>query len=311
MTRILRAAAVFALALAVAGWALSCDQVSPVAPTGAVLTISANPAEIALDGASTITVVGRKMDGNPLNPGTQVRLSTNLGQLDSELLELDSSGVATTRLTGQGRIGMATVTATSGAIDAVMVDVQIGRSAGAVSLQATPTSVPESGGSVSLLALVRDDQGQPLPGVPVNFLTEVGTLESGGAFISTDDQGQARDILDISEGDVQSVGGDNFNVSVEASAGSSVQNDQISLSILRRPVASFSFTRSQLTVAFMDTSTGNPTKWDWNFGDGTAHSTSRNPAHQYSDAGTYIVTLTVTNSVGEGTVSQSVSVTTQ
>jgi hypothetical protein len=311
MTRILRPAAVLAVVAAFAGWTLSCDQVSPVAPTGSTLTVSANPAEISLDGASTITVVGRKMDGNPLNPGTQVRLSTTLGKLDSELLDLDSSGVATTKLRGQGRIGMATVTATSGALDAVTVDVQVGRTAGAVSLQATPTSVAESGGSVSLLALVRDSQGQPLASVPVNFSTDVGTLESGGAFIDTDDQGQARDTLDITEGDVQSVSGDSFSVSVEASAGSTVQNDQVSLSILRRPIASFSFTRSQLTVAFMDTSTGNPTKWEWDFGDGTAHSTSRNPAHQYSQAGTYIVTLTVTNSVGEGTVSQSVSVTTQ
>ncbi len=310
MTRILRPVACLACVVAVAGWALSCDKVSPVAPSGAVLTLSANPAEIALNGSSTITIVGRKMDGNPLNPGTQVRLSTTLGKLDSELVELDSAGVATTRLRGQGRIGMATVTATSGAIEAVTVDVQIGRSAGAVSLQATPTSVPESGGSVSLLALVRDDQGQPLAGVPVNFSTDVGTLESAGAFIDTNAQGQARDTLDISEGDIQSVTGDSFNVSVEASAGSSVQSDQVSLSILRRPLASFSFTRNQLSVSFMDTSTGNPTSWLWDFGDG-ATSTFRNPAHQYSAAGSYTVTLTVRNSVGTDTTSQVITVSNQ
>ncbi len=309
MTRILRPAVVLAFVLA-AALAVSCDKVSPVAPTGSVLTVSANPSEIALNGTSTITIVGRKMDGNPLNPGTQVRLSTTVGKLDSELVELDSSGVATTKLRGQGRIGMATVTATSGATEAATVDVQIGRSAGAVSLQATPTSVPESGGNVSLLALVRDDQGQPLAGVPVNFSTDVGTLKSGGAFVDTNSQGQARDTLVIDEGDIQSVTGDNFSVSVEASAGGSVQSDQISLSILRRPLAAFSFTRNQLSVSFMDTSTGNPTSWLWDFGDG-ATSTFRNPAHQYSAAGSYTVTLTVRNSVGTDTTSQVVTVSTQ
>jgi gliding motility-associated-like protein len=35
--------------------------------------------------------------------------------------------------------------------------------------------------------------------------------------------------------------------------------------------------------------------WDWDFGDGTAHSTSKNPTHIYTKTGTYNVTLTVGN----------------
>jgi PGF-pre-PGF domain-containing protein len=49
-----------------------------------------------------------------------------------------------------------------------------------------------------------------------------------------------------------------------------------------------------LNVQFTDTSTGTPTLWSWDFGDG-AKSTDRNPTHSYSTAGTYIVTLTVSN----------------
>jgi len=46
-----------------------------------------------------------------------------------------------------------------------------------------------------------------------------------------------------------------------------------------------------LTVAFTDTSIG-ATSWSWQFGDGQT-STQQNPAHVYTDPGTYNVTLTI------------------
>jgi PKD repeat protein len=52
-----------------------------------------------------------------------------------------------------------------------------------------------------------------------------------------------------------------------------------------------------LTVNFTDQSTGAPTSWDWTFGDGGT-STAQNPSHQYTAAGTYTVTLTVSNAAG-------------
>jgi len=53
-----------------------------------------------------------------------------------------------------------------------------------------------------------------------------------------------------------------------------------------------------LTVAFTDKSTGNPTKWAWNFGDNSARVKTQNPTHKYSKGGTYTVKLTVTNAAG-------------
>lgn len=52
-----------------------------------------------------------------------------------------------------------------------------------------------------------------------------------------------------------------------------------------------------LTVDFSDLSSGKPTAWSWNFGDG-ATSTSRNPSHTYVTPGTYTVELAVSNSLG-------------
>ena len=58
-----------------------------------------------------------------------------------------------------------------------------------------------------------------------------------------------------------------------------------------------------LAVQFTDTSTGSPTSWAWDFGDGTT-STAQNPSHTYAAAGTYSVTLTATNALGANTATK-------
>ena len=55
-------------------------------------------------------------------------------------------------------------------------------------------------------------------------------------------------------------------------------------------------------VSFVDESMNNPTSWQWSFGDGTT-STAASPTHAFSKAGTYNVSLTVTNSAGSDTIS--------
>lgn len=55
--------------------------------------------------------------------------------------------------------------------------------------------------------------------------------------------------------------------------------------------------QAPLPVQFTDTSTGTPTAWSWAFGDGTT-SAVQNPGHTYAQAGTYDVTLTVTDAAG-------------
>ena len=55
-----------------------------------------------------------------------------------------------------------------------------------------------------------------------------------------------------------------------------------------------------VTVAFRDTSSGSPTSWRWDFGDGTS-STQRNPSHTYTAAGSYTVIFRAANSSGSDT----------
>ena len=57
-----------------------------------------------------------------------------------------------------------------------------------------------------------------------------------------------------------------------------------------------------LTVDFSDRSTGSPTSWNWDFGDGNT-STEQNPSHTFTTSGRYSVSL----QVGDGSGTDSVS----
>lgn len=68
------------------------------------------------------------------------------------------------------------------------------------------------------------------------------------------------------------------------------------------PTASFSTNKTSgaipCTIQFTDSSTGTPTSWLWQWGDGTANSTTQSPIHTFTTIGTYQVNLTATNAGG-------------
>jgi PKD repeat protein len=59
-----------------------------------------------------------------------------------------------------------------------------------------------------------------------------------------------------------------------------------------------------MTVKFTDKSTGSPTSWRWNFGDGK-YSTQKYPSHTYSKTGKYTISLTVKNAAGSSSITKS------
>jgi PGF-pre-PGF domain-containing protein len=90
----------------------------------------------------------------------------------------------------------------------------------------------------------------------------------------------------------------NLTVTNDVSSDSMLQTITVIPSI---PVARFTTNSTigfrPLNIAFKDTSTGFPTSWSWDFGDGNT-STSQNPEHEYSKVGNYSVALTVANEKG-------------
>jgi len=83
--------------------------------------------------------------------------------------------------------------------------------------------------------------------------------------------------------------------------------------VLEGPTASFSFTpahpRPGDEVRFSDESTGEPTSWLWDFGDGQT-SQQQNPSHTYAASGSKTVTLVVSNASGSDSAVKEVRIST-
>ncbi len=90
----------------------------------------------------------------------------------------------------------------------------------------------------------------------------------------------------------------------EAGMGTIIKNNYINITAPQKPITDFwGSPRSgngPLNVTFTDNTTGMPTAWSWNFGDG-AYSTVKSPTHMYSAAGNYTATLTASNTAGSNT----------
>lgn len=178
-----------ALVLAVVGLSLACDKATPVAPEGTVLLISANPAQIGLNGTSTITIIGRKPDGNPLNPGTEIRLSTDRGTIEPAIA-LISNGQATGTLKADGRSGIAKVTAATGSgMVMVTADVQIGETDETkprLTVTVNPNNIPV-GGTATVTVIARNADGSAVGGGGQMILTTtLGSLNPSRPTVRND-----------------------------------------------------------------------------------------------------------------------------
>ena len=179
--------------LVLGAFILGCDSAdNPIAPTGSSLTMTASPTSISLSGeSSNITITGFRPDGNPLNPGTQLTITTSLGVLstntsNNSILEVGEGGRATATLTGDGRQGTATVTVslTSGGDGAsTTADIQIGVDAGdkpTVTLDANPTEIALNDTS-EITVTARNADGSIMTSGTVSLRTSLGTLTSGSS----------------------------------------------------------------------------------------------------------------------------------
>ncbi len=164
------------------------------------ITLTANPASIPADGASSsiITATIKYSDGNPVPKGTSVTFGTNLGTFSNgtqtyTVITPDDTGAVSVSLIagttpGSARIAVSAINVTQ------VIYVGIGGVAVSIALTANPTSIPADGSSSSTItATVTDSTGAPvIPGTSVTFSTDLGTFAGGGTSITattSDDTG--------------------------------------------------------------------------------------------------------------------------
>jgi PKD repeat protein len=166
-------------------------------------------------------------------------------------------------------------------------------------------NIPVSSGPPTA-AFTSDTVSVPLAGV-VNFTDQSTggptswswTFEGGTPATSTD---QNPSVTYNSAG--------TFDVSLTVTnpngSDSETKTDYITVYVPSPPAAEFTASATNIeegqSVTFTDQSTNSPTSWSWTFEGGTpATSTDQNPSITYNSAGTFDVSLTVTNSGGSDT----------
>ena len=102
-------------------------------------------------------------------------------------------------------------------------------------------------------------------------------------------------------------GGGGSGLGSAASGGNGYDGIVIIRSLPIPPTANFTANplngTAPLMVQFIDTSFGAPTGFNWTFGDGTV-SLLQNPLHQYFSSGSYNVSLSVTNPLGNSSITK-------
>lgn len=174
---------------------LTCHQAILTAPEGSNLTLTVNPDHIAAHGAiAVVSAFVLDGTGNPVPDGTVVQFFTTLGRIQEQGKTND--GVARVNLTSDSHSGDADISAFSGAatdrtsITIGVVDVAL------VLVRAEPSIITTSRSS-HIIATVIDQNGNPVPNVPVVFSVPGNAefMDSSGQPVFTNNNGEAEDVL--------------------------------------------------------------------------------------------------------------------
>ena len=182
----------------------SCDSVPLTSPTGSTISISIDRSVLPLNGQAVVRAIVTESSGTPVHNGTVVTFQPSIGVVDPPSAET-LNGVAVSTFLAGSVSGTGVIHAFSGGArtgsgnsSSGGAEVRVGSAAvGGMALSASPSSVSQSGGTVTISALVMDASNNPLPGVSVLFTASTGTLNSTTAL--SDANGVARVQLTTSQ----------------------------------------------------------------------------------------------------------------
>lgn len=315
MTMVMRGCVVTVALLAT----VACDKMPLTAPTNSTIRLTASASSLALNGSTVISAVVTESGGSAVQNGTTIRFSTTLGAVDPAEAQT-TNGIATTTLRAGSVSGVAQVCATSGAGTATgtctapaanILVINVGSTAaGGVTVSASPASVPSTGGTTTITAVVTDAAGNRLPGVPVTFSTTAGSLSASN--VVTDGSGEVSvRLTTIAAATVTArvSGGGTTGVSGTVTVNVSTPN-LLTVSVV--PVTASVGSPVTLTVTPTVGANNTPPRIVVAWGDGTTDDiglapNTRSLSHTYDRVGTFAITATA--SVGDEATVASTTVT--
>jgi len=299
----------WALACGAAIVTVGCDKVPLLAPGQSTITLSSGSSVVQANGTTEIRATVLEQSGTPVQNGTTVTFTTNLGTLaptDARTM----NGVATVQFLGNGQSGKASIKAISGGAASEALELSVGAgAAGRISLTANPAAVPASGGTTTISAVVLDASGNALGGVPVSFTTTAGSFSA--QVVNTDLGGRASTTLTT-----------NREATVTASAGGTT-TATVTVSIAVRPTVAISVASGStpaegsittLSVTVTPATNAPPLQSVLvNYGDGSsddlgAVSGTVAVQHIYNNSGSFTATVTATDTAGSSATASTVIV---
>lgn len=311
--------------------AVACEKVPLLAPSGSSIVLTAPTNALSASGTTTIVAQVLEAAGTPPHSGTHITFTTTLGKVEPADATTDATGRVTVTFVAGGNSGTAVISATSGGASTGAnggVHIAVGSAAvGRVSLSANPNPVSVNGGVATIIASVVDLNGNALGGVPVSFSTSAGVL--GSALVNTDAGGGAQTTLTTAAQatvtatvGVQATSGSGGSTSTGTSTGtgttsgttSTQASATITVNVNPLPTVSISAPTGTLTanspivftmnIAAGTNSTAQVRDVVIDYGDGKSNNlgavtgSALTVAHQFSSDGTYVVRVTVNDSLG-------------
>ena len=279
-----------------------------LAPTESTVTLSVNTTTLPINGTAEVIATVIEPAGTPVHNGTLVTFTSSVGVVEPRDARTDG-GIARATFRAGAQSATAVINAFSGSARAEPVEVLVGGAAAtAVSVRAEPATVPSTGGTVQVIAVVTDVSGNPLPGAPVIFSADNGSLSN--TSVVSDATGEARSTLTTSRETIVTarVAGVEKTITVRAVNPPTVTITTNANPIVGAPVVftiAAPATANFITQAVIDFGDGTPQQPLGSIAPGSSVVTT----HRYSRADSYPVRVTSTDSLGiSGTSSTVVTV---
>lgn len=183
-----------------AGEAVVTARVSGVSPASVTIEVGQGNVVLVLPVSSTIPSQGQtaitirvaRRDGEPTPIGTEVEVTTTLGELSNMRPRTDSLGLATTTLFARGTTGTAVIRATlPGQSGSGQAEVTIGEGR-KLRLTANPSTIAPDG-NARIAILLTESSGAPARGANVQLTTDIGRLDD--TLVTTDSAGTSSTVF--------------------------------------------------------------------------------------------------------------------